>query len=65
MKLGIDLGGTKIEIIALDDNGNELLRRRVSTPQRDYTATLQAISALVHMAEKELGQRGSVGIGTP
>lgn len=65
MKLGIDLGGTKIEIIALDDNGSEILRRRVATPQGDYAATLQAIVSLVHTAEAELGQRGTVGIGTP
>jgi fructokinase len=65
MKLGIDLGGTKIEIIALDDDGGELLRRRVATPQGDYAATLQAIVGLVHTSEAELGQRGTVGIGTP
>ena len=65
MKLGIDLGGTKIEIIALDDQGVELLRRRVPTPQGDYAATLHAIENLVLLAEAELGQRGSVGIGTP
>jgi fructokinase len=65
MKLGIDLGGTKIEIIALDNQGVELLRRRVPTPQGDYSATLHAIENLVHAAEAELGQRGSVGIGTP
>ncbi len=65
MRLGIDLGGTKIEIIALDDSGKELLRRRVPTPNGNYTATLQAIAALVHDAETELGQRASIGIGTP
>src|SRR5512139_2974458 len=65
MKLGIDLGGTKIEIVALDNQGVELLRRRVPTPQGDYSATLHAIASLVHSAEAELGQRGSVGIGTP
>lgn len=65
MRLGIDLGGTKIEIVALDEGGSELLRRRVPTPQGDYYGTLQAIGALVHEAESELGQRGSLGIGTP
>jgi fructokinase len=65
MKLGIGLGGTKIEIIALDDDGSELLRRRVASPQGDYAATLQAIVGLVHTAEAELDQRGTVGIGTP
>ena len=65
MRLGIDLGGTKIEIIVLDDGGKELLRRRVPTPKDDYYETLQAIVQLVHDAEAELGQRGSLGIGTP
>jgi fructokinase len=65
MRMGIDLGGTKIEIIALDDSGKELLRRRVPTPSGNYTATLQTIAALVHDAEAELGQRGLLGIGTP
>jgi fructokinase len=65
MKLGIDLGGTKIEIIALDDNGVEILRRREPTPQGDYSATLSVIANLVQTSETELGQRGSVGIGTP
>jgi len=65
MKLGIDLGGTKIEIIALDDTGVELLRHRVPTPQGDYSSTLKLITDLVNHAESELGQQGSVGIGTP
>ena len=65
MRLGIDLGGTKIEIVALADDGSELLRRRVATPQGDYPATLQAIAGLVTDAEKELGRHGSVGIGIP
>ena len=65
MRLGIDLGGTKIEIIALADDGHELLRRRVTTPQGDYPATLQAMTGLVAATEAELGCRGSVGIGIP
>jgi fructokinase len=65
MRLGIDLGGTKIEIIALADSGKELLRRRVPTPSGNYAATLQVIAKLVHDTEAELGQRGSIGIGTP
>lgn len=65
MKLGIDLGGTKIEIIALGCEGTELLRRRVPTPQGDYPATLTAIASLVQSAEEKLGPAGSVGIGTP
>jgi len=65
MRLGIDLGGTKIEIIALDNGGKELLRRRIATPQGNYYDTLQAIVQLVCDVEAELGQRGSLGIGTP
>lgn len=65
MRLGIDLGGTKIELIALDPDHRELLRRRVPTPQGDYTGTLAAIAGLVAEAERDLGARGSVGIGTP
>jgi fructokinase len=65
MRLGIDLGGTKIEIVALDDDGRELLRRRVSTPQGSYHETLQAIAELVRAAEAELGRQGTLGIGTP
>jgi fructokinase len=65
MRLGIDLGGTKIEIIALDDAGRELLRRRVATPQGSYHETLQAIAELVRAAEAELGRQGTLGIGTP
>jgi len=65
MRLGIDLGGSKIELAALDDSGSELLRRRVPTPQGDYRATLAQIAQLVRAAEAELGQQGSLGIGTP
>ena len=65
MRLGIDLGGTKIEIVALDDSGRERLRRRVAAPRDDYAATLDAIVELVESAERELGARGTVGIGTP
>ena len=65
LRLGIDLGGTKIEIVALADDNTELLRRRVPAPRGDYAATLAAIGALVHQAEADLGQRGSIGIGIP
>lgn len=64
MRLGIDLGGTKIEIIAMDERGGEVLRRRVSTPQ-DYPGTLRAIADLMRQAEAELGCSGTVGIATP
>ena len=65
MRLGIDLGGTKIEIIALADDGHELLRRRIATPQGDYRATLSAVAELVEASENELGRRGTLGIGIP
>ncbi|HCS91093.1 MAG: ROK family protein [Thiohalocapsa sp. PB-PSB1] len=65
MRIGIDLGGTKIEAVALADDGQMLLRQRIPTPRDDYTATLAAIGALVADLEQTLGQRGSVGIGTP
>lgn len=65
MRIGIDLGGTKIEIIALDEAGRTLLRRRVPTPRGDYAGTLAAVADLVAAAERELGRRGTVGVGTP
>ena len=65
MRIGVDLGGTKIEAIALDDNGAELWRRRIATPAGDYEGTLAAIAGLVQTAERELSRQGTVGIGTP
>lgn len=65
VRLGIDLGGTKIEIVALDAQGEVLLRQRTATPQGDYAATLAAITGLVDAAETQLGQRGSLGVGIP
>jgi len=65
IRLGIDLGGTKIEIIAMDARGEALLRHRVNTPQDDYEGTLDAIRGLVVLAESEVGCTGTVGIGTP
>ena len=63
--IGIDLGGTKIEAIALSPQGALLARRRIATPQGDYDATVHAVASLVATIEIELGERGSVGIGTP
>ena len=65
LRLGIDLGGTKTEIIALAEDGQELARRRVATPNGDYAATVRTVVELVAAVEAELGQRGTVGIGTP
>jgi predicted NBD/HSP70 family sugar kinase len=64
-RCGIDLGGSKIEIIVLDQAGTPVLRRRSPTPQGDYPGTLLTISRLVEEAEAELGVSVSVGIGTP
>ncbi len=64
MRIGIDLGGTKIEAIALSDAGDITVRRRVPTP-RDYAATLDALAGIVADVEREAGARGHVGIGIP
>jgi fructokinase len=64
MRIGIDLGGTKIEAIALAGDGSEMMRRRVPTP-RDYDGTLAAIADLVTLVELKLGRRGTVGVGIP
>jgi fructokinase len=65
LRIGIDLGGTKIEIVVLDAQGVELLRRRVATPRDDYRGTVRAIVDLVLAAEQELAAPASVGVGTP
>lgn len=65
MHIGVDLGGTKTEIVALDAAGRVLLRRRAPTPAGDYDGTLALIATLVADAERELGVRAAVGLGTP
>jgi fructokinase len=65
MRIGIDLGGTKIEALALDDAGAVLARRRVATPRHDYDATIAAMAGLVADLERDTGLRGSVGVGMP
>ncbi len=65
MRIGLDLGGTKIEGVALADDGAQLARRRVATPRHDYAATLEAMAGLVRDLEAETGRRGSVGVGMP
>lgn len=65
MRIGIDLGGTKIAAVALDADGGELGRDRVPTPREDYDATLAAIAELVTRLERRVGEEGTVGIGTP
>lgn len=64
MRIGIDLGGTKIEGLSLGDDGRELCRRRVPTP-RDYEGTLGAVASLVAGLEDEAKERGTVGVGMP
>lgn len=65
IRIGIDLGGTKIEIIALDNQGQTLVRERLPTPQGDYAATIKTIANLIHNIEQRLGTQGSVGIAMP
>lgn len=65
LRIGLDLGGTKTEIVALDAAGSELLRRRVPSPRDSYEATLANIVRLVREAEAQLGAGATVGIGTP
>ncbi|HEU0202536.1 MAG TPA: ROK family protein [Burkholderiaceae bacterium] len=64
IRIGVDLGGSKIEIIALAGAGTTLLRRRIASPAA-YEAIVAAVAALVEDTERELGARGSIGVGTP
>ena len=65
LRIGVDLGGTKIEAAALDHAGRLIARRRLPAPRHDYAATLTAVTGLVDQLEHELDTRGRVGIGTP
>ena len=65
MRIGIDLGGTKIEIAAIDAEGTIHLRERVATPRGDYRETVRAIAELVAIADMRLGERASVGVAIP
>jgi len=65
MRIGIDLGGTKIETIVLDDKGAIRFRERRATPRGDYSGTVDALVDLVAAAEAAIGQTASVGIGMP
>ena len=64
-RIGIDLGGTKIELVVLAADGSVRWRRRVATPQGDYVGTVHAIVALIHDAEAAIGASATIGIGTP
>jgi len=65
MRIGVDLGGTKIELAALDEAGAVRHRQRVATPAGDYDATVEAVGRLVANADRELGERATVGVATP
>ena len=65
VRCGIDLGGTKIELIALAADGATLTRRRRPSPQGSYTATLDCLTDMVTEAERELGREMRVGVGIP
>jgi fructokinase len=65
IRIGVDMGGTKIEFIALDRSGQELRRHRIETPRFDYDATVRAIKENVEQIETELGQKATVGVGIP
>jgi fructokinase len=65
MRIGVDLGGTKIEFVAISAEGRILSRNRVPTPIGDYQATLEVIRTGVLAIEQELGVSGTVGVGIP
>jgi fructokinase len=65
MRIGIDVGGTKIEGIALAENGAEIQRLRVATPRDDYAKTIEAIASIVAALERDTGISGTVGLGIP
>ena len=65
IRSGIDVGGTKIEGIALDEDGVELVRQRVATPEGDYQGTLVAIKSLIELLESSIKQEATIGICTP
>src|SRR5215472_13819924 len=65
MRIGVDLGGTKTEVIALGADGRQLLRRRISTPQSSYDDIVGTIAGLVLDAERELKTTATVGLAIP
>jgi fructokinase len=65
IRIGVDLGGTKIEFVALDPSGKELHRHRIATPRFDYEGTVRAVAEAVARIEKELGGRATAGVGIP
>jgi fructokinase len=65
IRIGVDLGGTKIEGLALDAAGQELCRKRVPTPRGSYDEIVAAVVDLVQLIDGACGERGSIGIGIP
>ena len=65
MRLGVDVGGSKIEIALLEPSGRERLRRRIEYPEREYGAALEALVELIGAAERDAGEHCSVGVGMP
>ena len=65
MRIGVDVGGTKIEAAAIDRRGDIVVRHRIPTPAHDYAAAVEAIAGLVERVEAEIDQRCPVGIGIP
>ena len=65
IRIGIDLGGTKIEVLALDRSGQELARHRVATPRHDYEGSIKLMADLVARLESETGRSGTVGVAIP
>src|SRR3954447_9970199 len=65
MRIGLDLGGTKIEGIAIAPDGREVVRTRIAAPRGDYQQTLDAVCSLVRTIERDVGESGTVGVGIP
>ena len=65
MRIGVDIGGTKIEAAALDSSDQVAARLRVPTPRGDYPATVEAVAGIVRAIERDSGRQGSVGVGMP
>jgi len=65
IRIGVDLGGTKTEVIALAADGREIYRKRTSTPSGDYAAQIALVARLVAELEQSLGAVGTIGVGIP
>src|SRR6202521_5976228 len=65
VRIGVDLGGTKIEFVALEQDGRELHRHRIATPRFDYEGTVRAVADAAKEIEKKLGRSATVGMGIP